>query len=59
MSQVTGLISQATQNPLTGITGNLGGLFNGSGTGQCANSANLLRMNQFATANGGDFAGLR
>lgn len=57
MSQVTSLISQATQNPLTGITGNLGGLFNGSGTGQCANSANLLRMNQFSTATGGDFTG--
>ena len=26
MSQVTSLISQAVQNPLTGITGNLGGL---------------------------------
>jgi hypothetical protein len=57
MSQVTGLINQATQNPLTGITGNLGGLLNGSGTGQCANSANLLHLNQFATANGGDFTG--
>ena len=57
MSQVTGLISQATQNPLTGITGNLSGLFNGSGTGSCANSANLLRLNQFATATGGDFTG--
>ncbi len=57
MSQVTSLINQATQNPLTGITANLDGLFNGSGTGQCANSANLLRMNQFATPTGGDFTG--
>lgn len=57
MSQVTSLISQATQNPLSGITGNLGGLFNGSGTGQCANSASMLRMNQFSTATGGDFTG--
>jgi hypothetical protein len=57
MSNVTSLISQATQNPLTNITGNLGGLLNGSGTGQCANSASLLRMNQFATAHGGDFTG--
>ena len=55
MSQVTGLISQATQNPLTGITTNLSGLFNGSGTGSCANSANLLRLNQFAD---GDWRGL-
>ena len=57
MSQVNGLINQATQNPLTGITTNLSGLFNGSGTGSCVNSANLLRLNQFATATGGDFTG--
>jgi hypothetical protein len=57
MGQVQGLMQIAVQNPLQGITGNLAGLFNGSGTGQCAGSANLLRMNQYQVATGRDFTG--
>ena len=57
MGQVQGLMQVAVQNPLQGITGNLAGLFNGSGTGQCAGAANLLAMNQFHIAQGGDFLG--
>jgi hypothetical protein len=57
MGQVQGLMQIAVQNPLQGITGNLDNLFNGAGTGQCAGSANLLMMNQFHTAGGGDFLG--
>jgi len=57
MSQVTGLLNVAIQNPLQEITGNLAGLMNGSGVGTCTGAANFLTMNRFQTATGGDFLG--
>lgn len=57
IDQVQGLTQIAERNPLQGISGNLSGIFNGPGTGQCANSSNVLTMNQFHTATGGDFMG--
>jgi hypothetical protein len=57
IGQVTGLLNVAIQNPLQEITGNLAGLMNGSGVGTCAGAANLLTMNRFQTATGGDFLG--
>lgn len=68
-SQVSGLMNQAIANPLQGIMGDLNGLMNGTGTGNCTGSQNLLGINQFvhaiplpvpgvAQAGGGiDFAG--
>jgi Type IV secretion system proteins len=57
ISQVTGLLNVAIQNPLQEITGNLAGLMNGSGVGTCTGAANFLTMNRLQTATGGDFLG--
>jgi hypothetical protein len=57
IGQVEGLLNVAIQNPLQDITGNLAGLMNGSGVGTCTGAANLLTMNRFQTATGGDFLG--
>jgi hypothetical protein len=57
IGQVAGLLQVGIQNPLQNITGNLSTLMNGSGVGTCSGASNLLTMNQYARANGTDFAG--
>jgi hypothetical protein len=57
IGQVVGLLQVGVQNPLQNITANLSALMNGSGVGTCSGANGLLTMNQYAHANGADFAG--
>jgi len=63
MGQAQGLLSLGVSNPLQDIMGNLQSLMNGTGTGHCTGSSQLLDVNQYAEATpldtGGqmDFAG--
>lgn len=50
IGQVQGLLNQAVANPLRGIEGDLTGLMNGTGTGNCTGSQNLLGANQLVQA---------
>ncbi len=52
--QLTGLISQAIQNPLGDIQFNLHSLMFGGGGGRCSGSAQMLASSQFFHASGRD-----